>query len=184
MAKSTIELFPNGFVRYFENEFQRNTLKTLKAPATVVRRWNNFASDDDKEVFYSNMAQKYIDALSAYKKKFRIIPWIWFESDTQEITRELICEAVQFCMYNNDVWERVNGSTISTPSISIGVDTQGWLLTIDMFGLHAKNMIKVASYDDYELVEDGFFHTQIQGEYKILGRITQATLAALPELNI
>lgn len=101
----------------------------------------------------NNIANIWISAIHNLKSPLREIEFNELETDTQYLLRQAVAEAVQHAVLNKNVWERVNASSVSYAG-TFAVDTTGWLLTVNMFGQIAINLIQTSGIDDYEVVYD------------------------------
>lgn len=163
------------FLTYFETKFKRNTMNKLVFPASVANRWD-LTDEANRKRLAENLAQIYIDAV--FKLKYSILkklPFSALEETDKEYHRELICEAVQHCLYNNNVFQRINASSISTTGFAINVDSTPWLLTSDMFGQYAWNLIIISELDEYEYIGENKLFINKNNNYKIVAKIEDLT---------
>ncbi len=163
---------PTSFIDYFEDDFRGNTIGTLKFPATSAARFNNIATEIDKAALANAVASSYLWGIVKLKwKQLGKTPFYMLEADTQKYLKDAVCEAVQFAVLNKQVWERVNASSISTNTFSVNQDTTSWILTADMYGKMAWNLIQISGIDEYEWVEEDVLFTGTEkGNVKIIGR--------------
>ncbi len=178
MLHSTQELFPNGFKTYFENSFKRNTMGTLKFSSSTIRN-----SQFTVEELGESIAQQYIDiVVKMMYPLLRNIKFSWLLPDDLEALRESVCSAVQHCLLNRNVFERLNSSSISTNTFSVNEDNTNWLLNKDMLGNYAWTTLRSTGIDEYKLVSDedlGFFTETANGNYQLVGYISEDTMKEL-----
>lgn len=160
--------FEDKFLDFFEKDFKGNTMGTMKFPKSTLK---NFDENDITSInkLANNLANIWISAIARNKDILNQTEFIYFEKDTQESLKQAVAEAVQHAIYNRDIWERVNASTVSY-SGTFAMDTTGWLLSTDMFGKNAWNLIQNSGIDDYAWYDDKYvLYEQLQnGNLKLL----------------
>lgn len=162
----------NDLLDFYQNEFRGNTTNGFKAPRAMVRRYNNFATQDDIYKAINAIGEIYIQGITHLKyEQLKVTPFAMLEEDTKDSLKQAVCEAIQFAMYNEQVYERVNSSTISTNNFTMNKDTTSWMLTMDMYGKMAWNLIQNSGIDEYHwVVEDVLFADTLNGNVKLLGK--------------
>ncbi len=157
---------------FYQNQFRGNTSGGFKAPRSMLRRFNNFATKADIVKAINSLGEVYIQGIVHLKyKQLKRTPFIMFEEDTRDYLMQAVCEAIQFAMFNEQVYERVNASTVSTPSFTLNRDTTNWMLTMDMYGKMAWNLIQNSGIDEYYWVtEDVLFTDTLNGNVKLIGK--------------
>ncbi len=171
-----------ALLTYFEVSFLKNTIGTFKVPSSTLARYNNFATDKDKWDLINHLGNISIDIItsSAKGKKLKQLPWSRLEQDTQYKLKEAVCEMIQHMVLNRTIWEKINTSTVQTPTFSMSSDLVSWLLTSDMIGHIARTSIEVSGVNDYEWMFYGEMVKQTQnGNIKV---IAKADLDTLPEV--
>lgn len=167
-------------VQWFENKFKRNKLGTFKVPASVAKRFN-LADEAVRNALFISIAQTYIDVLQKQKKKIKQLPFKAMLDEDRELLREWVCDAVQFCVLNNQVYQIVVGSNISTPSFTINVDTTPWVISADMIGMSAWNILSVVDIEAYDWVDTaGLWHATTSGNAQVITKTSD--LAVIKEL--
>lgn len=141
---------------YFNTSFQRNTMGTLKFPASIVRKFTENDGTVDVNKITNTMAQRAIDTI--VKKKFILtsVEFEWLLPEHREMLREAVCSAMQDAVLNNNVNERSSGSSVSTSSFTVSQDPAGWMFTYDSFGTRTKELVELANLDKYKIVGDTF----------------------------
>ncbi len=161
---------------YFENNFEKNTIGTFKAPASAVKRV------PVREDLIESLGNIMVSALVAGPKSgnLKTIPFNFLEADTQKHLKEAVCEGIQHMVMNRNVWERINSSSVTTSNFTLNTDSTGWLLTADMFGQIARTAVVASGIRDYEwVVEDQLFTGSTNGNVKIIGKADLDTIKLL-----
>ncbi len=172
----------DALLNYFEGNFNKNTIGKFKVPSSTLTRFNNFADDIDKWTIINNLGEIAIDVIASSPKgkKLRNIPWARLETDTQDKLKEGVCEMIQHMILNRTIWEKVNSSSVQTPTFSMSSDLVSWLLSADMVGHIARTSLEASGINEYDWL---FYGEMIQetanGNIKV---IAKADLDTLPEV--
>ncbi len=172
---------PNSVIKRFRiqawvNNTTGDILKTN--PNDTINYTEQYIFDKDKA--FSEMCFTYINAIVASYAILRETPFAFFESDTKDFLRKAIYNAIEYSSMNNQFWENVNGSSISTPNFTINQEVVSWLLTKDMIGRKADNLITNSGLTEYKWVRgDVFKESTPNGNIKIIGKVD---LEELPNL--
>lgn len=161
---------------------------SFKVPATIIKRFRkevtnadgSITSVFDKSRAFNEVAITYLSAVYATYDILRKTKISWFKVITKENVRKSIYNAIEYASLNRQFWENVNGSNISNPNFSVSVDSTGWLLTTDMFGMKALNYLTNSGIANYEWVtEDVLFVRTGNGNVEVVG---WADIDKFPEL--
>ncbi len=172
-----------ALLTYFETYFHKNTMGTFKVPSSTLARFNNFQDDADKWRLINNLGNIAIDVIASSPKgkKLKQLPWSRIEVDSQDKLKEAVCEMIQHMVLNRTIWEKINTSSIQTPSFSMSADLVSWLLTADMIGHIARTSLEASGINEYEWMYEGQLYTELQnGNIKLLAK---ADLDTLPEVT-
>lgn len=163
-------------LQWFEASFKRNKMGTFKVPASVAQRFD-LTKEQVRTNLFASIGQTYIDVLTKQKKKIKQLPFKAMLDEDRELFREWICDAVQFCVLNNQVYQVVIGSNISTPSFTINVDTTPWVLSADMIGITAWNLLSVIDVEAYDWVDErGLWAATQSGNAQIITKTSDLEL--------
>lgn len=172
-------------LNYFENLWTKNSLGTFKAPRSIIANFNNLQTTQDKENCIGVIAEIYITSIttSSMGAKLRKIPWEWLEEDTRYYLKDGLLNAVIHAVRNNQIWERINASTVNLGSTQITQDTTNWLISNDVFGIFAKQSITASGINHYEWWEEGMLIADAKNGNirKVVGK---ADLETLKELTL
>lgn len=139
----------------------------------------------DAEACFDEIAIMYLNAVVASYEVLRDGVYKWMDEDDRENLRKAVYAAVEFGVANKQLWENVNGSSISMPNFNVDVAQTSWLLTSDMFGMKAQNYLTNANLDEYDsyLIGMGYNESVVKdgaGNFRVIGK---ADLSAMPELK-
>lgn len=195
---------PNSVIKRFrKNVYILNSdgsiHDTLPSGGTIGDQSNQYKLknifDVDKALY--EMATTYINAIVSMFYILRQTPFYMFEGgmtldvnhnvtkapikgSDQDMLRNVVFNAMEYCVLNRQVWENVNGSSISTPNFNINITQTNWLLTKDMVGRKASNILDILELDQYEwILEPTKFLQTKNGNFKILGK---AKIEDIPEI--
>lgn len=171
-----------SLLNYFENTFSKNTIGEFKAQHSVANRFNDLQTQDDKAKLINALGNIFIDGLLGSPKGYMVkqIPFTWLEDDTKFVFKESLCEAIQHCVLNNQIWEKINSSNVSTPDFTISSDSTSWLLTADIFGQYYRVALSQSGIETYEWVEENvLWQNTTNGNVKIVGKADKETIKEL-----
>lgn len=152
-----------------------SAISTFKAPNSVIKRFRttNVVGTDifDVERAFNEIAITYIISLKSSFQILRDVPFKKFDEDTKQYLRMAVYAAIEYCVLNNQVWERVNSSTVSTPNFSMTSEQVGWLTSRDMLGMKAEGFVTLSELKNYEwATEDDIWTRTDKGNIIILGK--------------
>lgn len=168
-------IFPNGFINYFENEFTGNVINSLKFPSTTTQWWD-FSQQKDLEKLADNFANKWLNIFIKIKyDKVRLLPIEAFVSDANGINnlRHFICEQVQHTLLNKNIYERVNASQEnSAGGNTISSDTSAYVWVVSMLSKEGQSYLQNTEIDAWEWIGDDevFYQTRSGNIIEIKGK--------------
>lgn len=190
-------------------ETNAEKLKYIPAPdsvnninPTIIDNKTQKRTVFDSKKAFAELAYTYITAIVSQYEIFRQTPFTFFEggmkidpnngditppeeSSTQDYLRKAIFASIEHAVLNKQVWEDVSGSNISTPGFNINKDQVNWLMSTDMLGMKAHNMLINSGIEDYEWVSantlfaNGMNRNGLTGNIKVIGKVS---LEDMPDL--
>lgn len=168
-------IFPNGFLNYFENDFTGNVIKSLKFPSSTATWWD-FSLQTDLEKLANNFANKWLNIFIKIKyDKVRLVPVEAFSNDEAGIynLRHFICEQVQHTLLNKNIYERVNASQEnSAGGNTISSDTSAYVWVISMLSKEGQSYLQNTEIDQWEWIgeDEVFYQTRSGNIIEIKGK--------------
>lgn len=169
----------------FENTWPQNIIGKFQPPISVVRAFNNFATDADKDRCFNAIANTYITAIrtTSKGKNLNFIPFqTGLMKDTKDALKDGLYGALQHACKNQQFWEKMNGSSVTTPNFTLSNELTGWLLTNDVFGKFAHNSLTVSGLADYVWVTNQELITltnEATGRVEVIGKAAVEDVAPL-----
>ncbi len=173
----------------------------FKAPASIIKKfrkdvWINNTTGEvittdpndtvnwtaqnvfDVDTAFNELATTYMLGVVSMFQILRNVEFGWLDEDTRDSLRRAIYNAIEYAVLNRQVWENINGSSISTPNFTITADQTAWLVNSDMYGMKAWNLITNSGLQDYYFEEaNRFFQSTPNGNAKVIGYGKETELA-------
>lgn len=166
---------------------------SFKVPASTIKRFRKDIKDPitnaitgnefDVERAFNEIAQTYINGVVSLYKILRKTFFYWYPDKTQTLLRQAIYNAIEFSCLNKQLWQNINGSSISTPGFNVTVDNTSWLITSDMMGLKAWNLLNNSEIETYKKVSQGrvsAYTASTNGNFEVIGKWDDNKI---PDLN-
>lgn len=162
----------NSFKTYVSNRLNG----TIKMSQTEREQFlDTDGTFREEDAYYSTANLAWL-VLKSQKRTILRIPSILglLLPEDKEYLAESIFTQVVFFVKNRTTYEKITGSQIQTPNWSFDENTSRVVIDNDTFGNFAKNAIKGAQLDKYQIVLDNdkqLFKMNAYGEYVVVGDI-------------
>ena len=141
---------------YYNNDFKNNVIGKFKIPRKILNKW----LDDDPNITEATLLDKVINAIGQVainaiiisipaKNTLPKLPFHWLEEDTMHCLRQAVCSYILNASVNDQFYERLNGSTMTSSAFNLTQDTTNWLLQGDALNIDTKNWIDKSGISHY-----------------------------------
>ena len=146
---------------YYNNDFTSNVIGKFKIPRKILNKW----LDDNPNITETTLLEKVINAIGQVAINSIIISmpakgilpkipfhWLELESDTMHCLRQAVCSYILNASVNDQFYERLNGSTMTSSAFNLTQETTNWLLQGDALNVDTKNWIDKSGIAHYVVI--------------------------------
>ena len=144
---------------YYNNDFTSNVIGKFKIPRKILNKW----LDDNPNITERTLLEKVINAIGQVainaiiismpsKNTLPKLPFHWLEEDTMHCLRQAVCSYILNASVNDQFYERLNGSTMTSSAFNLTQETTNWLLQGDALNVDTKNWIDKSGIAHYVVI--------------------------------